>query len=798
MISLEPLDVGRAVGSLEPGGRVHTLHHEVLATPHGLCAERALLVTRFFRDEGRPGEPVVVAKARALDAILRRKVVRVHAGELLAGNFTARRVGGGLFPELHGLIVLEDLFAFDRRETNPLQISAADRWALLTEVVPYWLPRVTATRGRPLHDALAFTARQIDPTFFVINETGGISHFVPDTERLLALGTNGLRAAIAARAQAIPTGTEEAAFCDALRLVCAARDAYAERLVAAAARLAERGADPAQAADLMGIAAACARVPREPPRGLREALQATLLLQIALNLESLDNSVSPGRLDQVLWPYARMDFERGTLDAAGALELLGCFAVKLCELVPVFSRRITRFFGGMFNGQVVVVGGTDRHGADATNPLTLLFVELMDRLRTRQPNYHARLHPGTPRAMRARIARCLADGAVSPAVYNDEVIVPLLRARGIDEPDARDYATVGCVEPVAAGRSFLSTDAALFDVALCLELALGQGRRFGRRRRIGPRTAPAERARSLEDVIAAFRTQLEHGVARLMMDLGPVEEANRRWHPTPLTSLVLDGCLQAARDATAGGARYNGSGIQGVGVVEVAESLAALEAVVFTQQRATMAEVVRACRDDFEGAEALRARLLAAPKYGNDDPTVDRLVGRVMELFAATLAGRRNTRGGAYVAGFYSVTAHVGFGEIVGALPSGRRAGAPLSSGLSPTSGMARKGPTAALSSYAHLPLHVARNGVNYNLELAPWTVAGQQGAQWLEALIGGALQAGVMQLQVNVLDPRILVEARDHPGLYPGLLVRVSGYSAYFDDLSPALKQEIIDRMCA
>jgi len=230
-------------------------------------------------------------------------------------------------------------------------------------------------------------------------------------------------------------------------------------------------------------------------------------------------------------------------------------------------------------------------------------------------------------------------------------------------------------------------------------------------------------------------------------------------------------------------------------VVEVGDSLAAIETVVFRARRASMAELVRACRAGFHGHDTLRAHLRKAPKYGNDDSFADGFVARAMELFSACLAGRRNTRGGGYAAGFYSVTAHHAFGAVVGALPSGRLAGASFSSGLSPTDGLDRAGPTAALRSVAALPLHLAANGVNFNLKLDPWVVGGPAGERRLQQLIDGGLAAGCMQMQVNVLDPRVLLEARDHPGRYPGLLVRVSGYSAYFDDLSPEMKQEIIDR---
>jgi len=783
------------VSDLELSARVRALHETVRSTRPAVSAERAVLITRYFRRRGNRTKPMPIQKAEALAAVLRHKEIHIYPGELLVGCFTPHRVGGEIFPELHGVAMLEDLFRFERRRVNPFTVPPTARRQLLLEVLPFWFTRFLAARLRPLSTARRVIAEQMNPIRYLINEIGGVSHFVPAYGALLRHGTQGFREQIDARLDAQPPESSATHFLRALRIVCNGLDDFADGYRRAAEQQARGETDPHRRGELDHIAAVCARVPRLPARTFHEALQALAFAHIALNLESLDNAVSPGRLDQVLWPYYERDVADGRVDRAGAFELLACYAVKLCELVPVFSRRTTRFHGGLFNGQVVVVGGTDRQGRDATNELTFLFLELMDRLRTRQPNYHARLHRGSPPAYRTRIAAALGAGAGSPALYNDEVIVPVLQARGVTGADARDYATVGCVEPVAAGKSFLSTDAALFNVPLCLELALNRGRRFGHRRRIGSATRPAEDCQSTEEVMELFRVQLEFAVTRLLTDLRMVERANARWHPTPLTSLLVDGCLAAARDVTLGGATYNGSGIQGVGVIEVGDSLAAIDTVVFRTQRAAMAEVITACRQGFAGHDALRARLCNAPKYGNDDALADGWVARVVEQFSACLSGHRNTRGGAYAAGFYSVTAHQAFGEMVGALPSGRLAGTAFSSGLSPGNGLDRRGPTASLRSVASLPLHLARNGINFNLKLDSWVVAGPEGTQRLRALIDGGFATGCMQIQVNVLDPQVLIEARDHPGRYPGLLVRVSGYSAYFDDLSLEMKQEIIDR---
>ncbi|MFQ5510649.1 MAG: pyruvate formate lyase family protein [Candidatus Krumholzibacteriia bacterium] len=790
-------DSGTSISDVVVTDRVQTLHAEVLAEPHTLCAERALFVTRFFRRRANRHGPLVRNKARALAYILANKTVRIYERELLVGNFTSHRVGGGLFPELHGVSMIEDLLKPGRRSINPFRIASLDRARLLAEVMPFWLPRFLAARAFPPPQAMRFVADQLSPTFHLINETGGISHFIPDYETLVTIGTDGLRKQASTRlARLGDTGdNDKTDFLSAVQGVCDALDAFSIRYRNEARRLAAAEYDADRRAELLHIAAICDHVPRHPARSFHEGLQAILLAQIALNHESLDNSVCPGRLDQVLWPLYEADVAAGRLDAQAALELLGCFAVKLCEIVPIFSARATRFHGGLFNGQVVTIGGTDRNGADATNELSWLFLELMDRLRTRQPNYSARIHRLSPAPYRRRIARSLADGAVSPALYNDEAIVPLLRSRGFDRADCRDYSNVGCVEPVPAGRGFLSTDAALFNLGVCLELALNQGRRFGHRRRIGIDTPPADTCADVDTLFGLLRAQVEAAVDRLLDDLAAIERANARLHPTPLTSTLLRGCIDSATDASAGGALYNGSGVQGVGVIEVGDSLAAIEHVVFRREHATLAEVVDACRKNFAGFDALRARLRSAPKFGNDDARADGWVARVMALFGEALSRRRSTRDGAYVPGFYSVTAHVAFGELVGALPSGRGAGDPFSSGIAPGSGNDRTGPTAVLRSAASLSPALAPNGMNHNLALDPWIVQGKDGAVRLQALIDGALAAGCMQLQVNVLDPAVLLDARDNPGRYPGLLVRVSGYSAYFDDLSPEMKQEVIDR---
>jgi formate C-acetyltransferase len=768
--------------------RVRRLREAVRGARPAVCPERALLVTEYFRSQRNRAKPVVVQKAEALAHVLQNRSAAIYDGELLVGCFSSHRVGGSILPELHGTAVLLDLLSFDKREVNPLGIAPEARRALATSVLPFWLTRCLAARAFPFPRSVLFAADQLRGQRYIINETGGISHFVPDYERLLALGTSGI-AAEAARREGESADPAERDFLRAVQVACGALEALAVPYAGIARRMAAEERSPRRRAELRSIARACERVPRYPARTLHEAFQSLVFAQIALNQESLDNSVSPGRLDQVLYPYYRADIEAGRTNDARARELVGCFTVKLSEIIPVFSRRITRFHGGLFNGQVVVVGGRDRGGNDATNALTWMFLDAMDALRMRQPNFHVRIHSKSPKRLVERVAGMLRDGSGAPSLMNDDVVVPMLVRRGMTRADALDYSPVGCVEPVACGRTFGSTDAALLNIALCLERALGTAK---------GEAAPgaAERCASLEDVISLFAREVRRLVDDLVLDLKAIERANAAFHPTPLTSMLIAGCIESGTDSTAGGALYNASGVQAVGVIDVADSLAAIGQVVFEDGAFGMAEVLNAVRRDFEGRGAVHGRLLRAPKFGNDDQRADRLADRVMGIFSDALAGHQNTRGGPYLGGFYSVTAHAAFGRMTGALPSGRRRGRPLASGLSPSNGLDRLGPTASLNSAASLDLlGKARNGCTVNLKLDGSCLRGNEGTRALAGLVRGYFKRGGMQVQTNVLDPGVLAKARDDPQSHPWLVVRVSGYSAYFNDLSPEMKQEIIDR---
>ncbi len=785
---------GRKLGE---GDRIGRLKASVQNAPYAVCTERALLWTDYFQKTHHRQKPIAIQIAEALRQVLLQKSITIYPDELIVGNFTSKRVGGSIYPELHGVPVMLDLFRLSRRKTNPLRITPKEMRQLMA-IIPFWAFRFVAFHAyrRPL-EKIRFIANQLRAHFYLINECGGISHLAPDYEKLIRMGTDGIKAQVEASKPYSAEGSESRHFLEAVAIAAEGLALFGERYGKLATDMARAESDPRRRAELETIAGVCSRGLRHGAANFHEALQAIFFAQIAINLESLDNAVSPGRMDQYLYPYYVRDLSEGVLDRETAKSLVAAFCIKLSEIIPVFSQQLINFHGGMFNGQVLTVGGTDRSGKDAVNELSYIFLEVMNELRMRQPNFHARVHADAPPEYHQTLHTLLAGGSNSPALYNDDVIVPAMRHQGYTLEDARDYTAVGCVEPVSQGKSFASTDAALFNLPIVLEMALNQGRRFGSPIRTGIATRPVSEMTHMDHVLNAFEAQLKEMLGRLVRDLRAVEIANRKHHPTPLTSMLLKGCIESATCSTAGGAAYNFSGIQCVAPIDVGDALYAIEQSVFVEKRMHLRQIVALLKRNIDDSQAF-AYLQGLAKFGNDDPAVDRWSVYAAETFEKTLRELGDTtRGGAYTTGLYSVTAHEFFGRITGALPHGRKKGQAFASGISPGNGMDRKGPTALLNSVNRFDFKRFANGINFNIKFDPHTLRGDTGVAALGGLLKTYFRRGGMQAQVNVVDPDVLIQARKNPRLYPNLLVRVSGYSAYFNDLSPAMKDEVIRRTC-
>ncbi len=764
------------------------IRSELLSSPVHLCPERALLITRFFKKYDRKAEPMAVRKARALRHLLANKSVKIWPDELIAGNMGSARKSAIIQPELAGVFMAEELLWINRRKTTPHPISLRDRLKVARTVLPYWLFRNMVVRAFKRHPGqfLRYVPEQLKATYYLINEAGGIGHFLPNYEKMLNIGISGYVKEMAGK---------DGDLHRAVKIACDGVAEYARRLSDEAARQAGLTSDPGRASELMEIARICARVPMEPAETFQEALQSLWLSHMAVCLEGLNSAVSFGRMDQYLYPYYRRDLARGRLTPERAFELLLCFSAKTTEHVFLVSERTSQYHGGFLVAQAATIGGTDAAGNDAVNELTWLFLDVMEHAGLRDPNYMARIHAGSPPEYLRRAVDVARKGNGVPGLFNDGPTVASLVRHGFAEEQARDYGIVGCVEPSFPGKSFFSTDAALFNLPVCLILAVNQGRRLASRRRIGVATPPAESFAGMGDVMEAFAAQVHHMVKRMIGDLAVVETGNRDFHPTPFSSMLVDGCMETSRDVTAGGAMFNSSGIQGVGVADTADSLAAIHVMVFERKMHTLPDLLHAMKADFIGFEKMRAHLLAAPKFGNDLSLPDGYAAQVAQIFHDALAPFENTRGGRYVPGFYSSTCHVGFGNHTEALFSGRKKGSPFAASLGCANGMDRRGATALLNSVAKVDATLAMNGYAVNLRFDKASLSGEKGLRVLSALTRGFFNSGGMEMQLNVIDPGLLEAARCHPGRHPGIVVRVAGYCAYFDDLPDTVKAEIIQR---
>lgn len=366
--------------------RIERLKHAVQSYPPGVCPERALIWTQYFRNKENRKKPVCIQIAEALRNLLLKKTIEIYPDELIVGNYASKRVGGSIYPELHGVVVMQDIFKFSKRKTNPLQISNREIIQLL-KIIPFWLFRFL---GFKAHDSLLETLRfildQLKGRYYLINESGGISHLAPDYEKLVNIGTEGIIAEVNALQSGAANNPKQQHFYESVKIIAEGLAQFGARYRDLASAMAETEKYPGRKQELKEIAAVCDNVPRKGASTFREALQSIFFAQIALNLESLDNAICPGRMDFYLEPYYRQDIQNGILTREQAKELVSAFSIKMSEIIPVFSKPITNFYGGMFNGQVVTVGGTDPDGKDAVNDLSFIFLEVMDELRMRQPN----------------------------------------------------------------------------------------------------------------------------------------------------------------------------------------------------------------------------------------------------------------------------------------------------------------------------------------------------------------------------------------------------------------------------
>ena len=839
--------------------RVEEIHRAIRDSGYSVCLESADLKTAFFKKRGPTG-PLAVQRANLLRYLLNHKKVIVYPHELLVGNYTSKRVGGSVWVDYFGAGMVVNLWNIDRQKPVGFKCSWSEKLRFYTRLAPFWAKRGLLAKVYPSPREFAlFVARTIQKKSGFNNNFAGIAHYIVNCERLLRLGTTGIAREVEEKQKTDPDN----GFYDGVLIALSSLEEFAQRYAAHLRDLARGEADEPRRAELERMAEVCSRVPRNPARTFHEALQSILLLHIALCTESFENAISFGRLDQVLQPYYQSDVEAGTIDYESARELLACFILKIDEVIFLNDGDTAFELGKMFESlspvETVTVGGVDRQGADGTNDVSYMILDICE-LKPIGVNMAARIHRNSPARYVERLAEVYLNGSPMPALFNDEVYVPALRNEyGTSLENARNYSIVGCVEPVASDDHFANTDAANVNVVQpflqalvgdttplfrygdldaldkrlvdALRSRLGGGY-AGRKLRAAGRAAtralsvldrlPGNRhgfrggpggngasakhgpaatpPSTMDELLSRYQERLNELVRDVLADQQRVEAALAQNLTTPLASSLYRGCIESGKDVYEGGTTYNSSGIQAVGVTDVADSLLALDEVVFRKKRFSLEEVLAAMEANFEGErhqEILRT-LLAVPKFG-DDSSADshHWVERVLQLYVNALhAAKHETRGGKYVAGYYGLNTNMVYGRRTPALPSGRLSGVPLANSICPHFGMQMVDLTSALNAVARVDFaRFAPNGTSVTSTIDSGLFPGEGGIRNLAGLIRGYFNQGGMQFQPNLVDREILLDAYRNPGKHKDLVVRIAGYCAYFDDLSDELKKEIINR---
>jgi pyruvate formate-lyase/glycerol dehydratase family glycyl radical enzyme len=778
--------------------RIQKLREQSLKAVPTVSAERALLVTEFYRDLAPASVPAPVLRALAFRHILENKAVVINDGELIVGERGPAPKATPTFPEItcHSL---RDLDILDKRPKTPFRVSPATRRAYRETIIPFW-------KGHSLRDAIFaemtedWRAAYEAGLFTEFMEQRAPGHTVLD-DKIYGKGMDDFRADIARALASLDTLTDPQALAkrDELRAMDIAAQAlvrFAERHAEKARLLARGEKGRARKAELLEIAATCERVPRHAPGTFREALQYYWFVHLGVITElNTWDSFNPGRLDQHLYPFYRRGLDDGSLTEDSARELLQAFWVKFNNQPAPPKVGVTAEESATYTDFCLInLGGVKPDGEDGVNDLSYLILDVIQEMRLLQPSSMVQISKKTPDRFLKRALKIVETGFGQPSIFNTDAIIQEMLRQGKSVEDARSGGASGCVEAGIFGKENYNLTG-YFNLTKVLELTLFDGRDPRTGRQLGLKTGRPRDWKSFDDLFAAFERQLGHFVEVKVRGNNIIERLYAAYLPAPFLSLLIDDCVVRGKDYHDGGARYNTSYIQGVGLGTMTDCLAAIKRHVFESKTVTLAALLSALRSDFKGKEFLRQQLLnKSPKYGNDDDAADDLLRAVFEAYYRAVNGRPNTKGGTYRINLLPTTVHVYFGKVVGATPDGRHAGLPLSEGISPVQGADRKGPTAVIKSAAKID-HVRTGGTLLNQKFTPQLLSTEEGLANLAHLVRSYFKLDGHHIQFNVVTAETLRQAQRHPDRYRDLIVRVAGYSDYFVDLSSDLQDEIIRR---
>lgn len=787
--------------------RMQAFREEVLDEKPYVDAERAIWATEAYRES--LNQPRVMVRALMLQKILEHMTVYIEDKSLLAGNQATKNRNAPVFPEYTLEFVMNELDLFEKRDGDVFYITEETK-EQLRSIAPFWENNNLRARGEAL----------LPDEVSVFMETGlfgmegklnaGDAHLAVNYERLLKEGLRGYEAKARACKEALdltdPDSIDKNVFYKAVLIVIEAVRAFALRYSELAADLAARESDAARKAELLEMSRICAKVPYEPASNFREAVQSVWFIQLILQIESNGHSLSYGRFDQYMDPYYEKSLQDGTITREEALELLTCLWIKTLTINKVRSQAHTLSSAGSPMYQNVTIGGQTVDKKDAVNPLSFLVLQSVAQTRLTQPNLTVRYHANLDPKFFDECIEVMKLGFGMPALNNDEIIIPSFIQWGVKEEDAYNYSAIGCVETAVPGKwGYRCTGMSYINFPRLLLCVMNDGVDLTSGKRFVKGYGHFQDMESYEELLDAWDKSLRELTRYSVIVENAIDKASERDVPDILCSALTDDCISRGKTIKEGGAVYDFiSGLQ-VGIANMADSLAAVKKLVYDEKKITRDELWNAILDDFQSPENQKIQEMLindAPKYGNDNDDVDLLVVRAYDTYIDEIKKYPSTRyhrgpiGGIRYAGTSSISANVGQGMGTMATPDGRHAFEPLAEGCSPAHNCDKNGPTAVFKTVSKLPTDKITGGVLLNQKMTPQVLSKEENKQKLEMLIRTFFnRLHGYHVQYNIVSRETLIDAQLHPEKHKDLIVRVAGYSAFFNVLSKKTQDDIIGR---
>lgn len=769
-------------------------------------AERAVLCTEAYA--ANKNQPPVMKRARMLENILEKMSIYIEDETMIVGNQACGPRCAPIFPEYTMKFVLDELDLFEKRDGDVFYITEETKQTL-REIAPFWENNNLRARGE------ALLPKEVD----VYMKTGffgmegklnaGDAHLAVDYPQILKTGLKGFAARTRACKQALeltdPASVDKYVFYDAVLIVIEAVRRFAARYAALAESLAQT-ADSARASELLEIARICRKVPYEPAETFHEAVQSVWLIQLVLQIESNGHSLSYGRFDQYMQPYLAHDLAAGLIREEDAVQLLDNLWIKTLTVNKVRSQTHTLSSAGSPMYQNVTVGGQTPEHKSAVNKMSYLVLRSVAQTRLPQPNLTVRYFNGIDEDFLDEAIAVMKLGTGMPAFNNDEIIIPSFMEKGVKEEDAYNYSAIGCVETAVPGKwGYRCTGMSYMNFPRILLMAMNHGVDQTSGLRFTKDYGGLEDYETYDDLFCAWDKTVRELTRASVIVENAIDLASERDVPDILCSALTQDCIGRGKTIKEGGAIYDFiSGLQ-VGIANMADSLAAIKTLVYDEKKITRQELLDALKDDFtsEKNQKIQKMLIdGAPKYGNDDDRVDLLVVDAYNCYIDEMKKYHNTRfgrgpiGGIRYAGTSSISANVGQGMGTMATPDGRKARTPLAEGSSPAHAMDTNGPTAVFKSVSKLPTIEITGGSLLNQKVTPALLSTQQNTEKLKLIIKTFFdRLKGYHVQYNVVDRATLLDAQAHPEAHKDLIVRVAGYSAFFNVLSRQTQDDIIAR---